>query len=84
MTEKDMMSDYLSMINGSLNTYASIIAQTSNPQLRQTFQQLRDNDEARQYKVYQAAEQRGYYKAAAPAQPGEIQQVKSDLSGQTQ
>nr|WP_096202846.1 spore coat protein [Bacillus sp. FJAT-45350] len=82
MTEKDMMNDYLSMINGSLSTYASVIAQTENAQLRQTFQQLRNQDEARQYKIYQAAAQKGYYKPAAQAPQTEIQQVRSELSGQ--
>ncbi|WP_078428603.1 spore coat protein [Alkalihalobacterium alkalinitrilicum] len=82
MNEKDMMNDYLSMINGSLTTYASIIAQTDNPQLRQTLQQMRNQDEARQYAVYNASKQKGYYKPAAPAQMNEIQQVKMELNGQ--
>ncbi|OLO42703.1 spore coat protein [Alkalihalophilus pseudofirmus] len=82
MNEKDMMNDYLSMINGSLTTYSQIIAQTDNPQLRQTLQQMRNQDEARQYAVYNAAKQRGYYKPAAPAQMSEIQQVKMELNGQ--
>ncbi|MDE5412091.1 MULTISPECIES: spore coat protein [Alkalihalobacterium] len=82
MNEKDMMNDYLSMINASLTTYANVISQTDNPQLRQTIQQMRNQDEARQYTVYNAAKQRGYYKPAAPAQPQEVQQVRSELSGQ--
>ena len=80
MTEKDIMNDYLSMINGSLSGYASTIAQTDNPQLRQTFQQMRDNDEQRQYKIYQAAKQKGYYKPACAAPQNEINTVKSELS----
>ena len=50
MQEKDIMNDYLSMINSSLTGYANMIAQTDNQQLRQTLQQMRDSDEARQYK----------------------------------
>lgn len=80
MTEKDIMNDYLSMINGSLSGYATTIAQTDNPQLRQTFQQMRDNDEQRQYKIYQAAKQRGYYKPACEAPQNEINSTKSELS----
>lgn len=80
MNEKDMINDYLSMINGSLAGYASTIAQTDNPQLRQTLQQMRDNDEQRQYKIYQAAKQKGYYKPACPAEPNEISSLKSELS----
>lgn len=82
MTEKDMMNDYLSMLNASLSGYAGIIAQTENPQLRQTIQQLRNQDEARQFRVYQTASQKGYYQPAAQADQNEIQQVKSQLSGQ--
>ena len=80
MNEKDMMNDYLSMINGSLSGYASVIAQTNNPQLRQTFQQMRDNDEQRQYKIYQAAKQKGYYKPTCEAPQNEINSVKTELS----
>ncbi|NLI89826.1 MAG: spore coat protein [Epulopiscium sp.] len=80
MTEKDIMNDYLSMINGSLSGYATTIAQTDNPQLRQFFQQMRDEDEQRQYKIYQVAKQKGYYKPAAPAPQDEISSVKSELS----
>jgi spore coat protein CotF len=80
MTEKDIMNDYLTMINGSLTTYAGIIAETDNPQLRQTFQQMRNQDESRQYAVYTAAKQKGYYKPAAPAQTNQIQQVKMELN----
>ena len=80
MNEKDIMNDYLSMINGSLAGYASIIAQTDNPQLRQAFQQMRDHDEQRQYKIYQAAKQKGYYKPASPAPQQEITTIKSELT----
>ncbi len=80
MTEKDIMNDYLSMINGSLSGYATTIAQTDNPQLRQTFQQMRDNDEQRQYKICQTAIQKGYHKPAAAAPQSEINAIKSELS----
>jgi len=80
MNEKDMMNDYLSMINGSLSGYASVISQTDNPQLRQVFQQMRDNDEQRQYKIYQTAKEKGYYKPAGPAPQNEINTVKSELT----
>ncbi len=82
MNEKDMLNDYLAMIKGSLATYANVIAETSNSQLRSTFQQLRDQDEQRQYQVVQTAQQKGYYKPAAPAAPVDIQQVKSELMSQ--
>lgn len=82
MNDKDMLNDYLAMIKGSLATYANVIAETSNSQLRSTFQQLRNQDEQRQYQVAQAAMQKGFYKPAAPAASNDIQQVKSELMNQ--
>jgi len=82
MNDKDMVNDYLAMIKGSLATYANVIAETSNSQLRSTFQQLRNQDEQRQYQVAQTAQQLGYYKPAGPAAPADIQQVKSELQSQ--
>ena len=50
MQEKEMINDYLSGLNASLAGYGGIIAQTENEQLRQTIQQMRDQDEVRRYK----------------------------------
>ena len=72
MNEKDIMNDYLSMIKGSLTGYAAIISETDNPQLRQAFQDMRNMDEQRQYKIYQAAKQKGYYQPAQPASENDI------------
>ncbi|VBB08649.1 Hypothetical protein LUCI_3927 [Lucifera butyrica] len=80
MNDKDMLNDYLAMIKGSLTTYANIIAETGNSQLRTTFQQLRNQDEQRQYQIAQTAQQKGFYKPAAPAAPADIQRVKSELT----
>jgi spore coat protein CotF len=67
VNDKDMLNDYLAMIKGSLATYANVIAETGDSQLRSTFQQLRDQDEQRQYQLAQTAQQKGFYKPAAPA-----------------
>jgi spore coat protein CotF len=80
MNEKDIMNDYLSMMKGSLTGYAAIISETDNPQLRQTFQQMRDLDEQRQFKVYQAAKQKGYYQPAQPANNSDITLIKNQVS----
>ena len=79
MQEKDMVADYLSMINSSLTNYANIISQCNNLQLRQTFQQMRNSDEARQLKVYEIAKQKGYYKPAQQASQNEISAVKNEF-----
>lgn len=79
MQEKEMVNDVLSMINGSLSSYASVISQASNTQFRQTIQQIRNTDEQFQFQLYQVAEQKGYYKAASPAPQSDIQTVKSQV-----
>lgn len=80
MKEKDIMNDYLSMINSSLTGYASIIAQTDNQEFRQTVQQMRNQDEIRQYTVYQKAKEKGYYKPAQPASQADINTIKTEAT----
>lgn len=80
MQEKEMVNDVLSMVKSSLTTYASAISESSNQQLRQTLQQIRNSDEQFQYQLYQLAEQKGFYKPAAKANPQDIQTVQSQLS----
>lgn len=79
LQDKEMVNDILSMVNGSLVGYASAISQTSNQQLRQTLQQIRNADEQFQYQLYQMAEQKNFYKAAQAASQQDIQQVKSSM-----
>jgi spore coat protein CotF len=80
MQDKDMVNDILSMVNGSLIGYASAIAQSSNPQLRQTLQQIRNSDEQFQFQLAQKATQKGFYQPAQQADQSSMQQYKSQLS----
>ncbi|MBN8207931.1 spore coat protein [Bacillus sp. NTK071] len=82
MNEKDMVNDYLSVLNSSLSGYGNVISQADNQQLREALQQIRNTDEQRQYNLYQYAKQKGYYQPAAAAQANEIQEVKNQLSAQ--
>jgi spore coat protein CotF len=77
--DKEMVNDILASVKSSLATYANVIGETSNQQLRQTIQQIRNSDEQFQYQLYQMAEQKGFYKAAAQADQSDIQTVKSQL-----
>lgn len=77
MDEKTMVNDTLSMINSSLTGYANIIAQSENINLRQTLQQIRNNDETSQYDLYKLAEQKGFYKPAAMAPEVDVTNVKN-------
>lgn len=80
MQEKEVISDYLGCLNASIGEYGAIIAQCENTQLRETIQQLRNQDEQRQYALFQKAREKGYYIPAEPATPDEIAKVKQQLS----
>jgi spore coat protein CotF len=79
MQDKEMINDLLSGAKSGLTMYENVITETSNQQLRQTLQQIRNSDEQFQYQLYQLAEQKGFYKPAAPAESKDIQQVKSQM-----
>ena len=80
MQEKDMVLDILSGTKASLGNYAKVITETSNQNLRQTFQQMRDSDEKFQYDLYKVAEQKGYYTTSPPCNPQDVSSVKTSLS----
>ena len=48
-------------------------------QLRQTFQQIRNNDESFQYELFKIANAKGYYKPAQKATVTEVQTLKTEL-----
>ena len=79
MNEKIMVNDILSNVKSSLTAYQTAIAETENMELRQTFQQLRNNDETFQYELFKTAQAKGYYKPAQPATVTEVQTVKTEL-----
>ena len=79
MDEKTMVNDILSGVKSNLTAYQTAISETENMQLRQTFQQIRNNDESFQYELFKTAEAKGYYKPAQPATVTEIQTVKDEL-----
>lgn len=80
MQEKEIVNDYLAGLNASLSGYAGIIAQCENPDLRQTIQTMRNQDEIRQYSWFTIAKEKGYYIPAQQATPEEIAKVKQELS----
>jgi spore coat protein CotF len=80
MQDKDMVSDVLSQLNASLTNYATAIAESENPQLRQTLIQIRNADEQFQFQLSQKAMEKGYYQPAKEAAQNVIQEYKSQLS----
>ena len=80
MQEKEIVLDVLSGVKSSLSHYATFISETACPNLRQTFQQMRDGDEKFQYDLYKIAEQKGYYACSPQATPQDLSSVKSALT----
>lgn len=81
MNEKAMVADTLAGINGELVRFGEMIAQTENPQLKQTLKQIRNQCETSQEEIYKIARERGYYVPAAMAKPDEVAHVRSVLAG---
>lgn len=81
MDEKTMVNDILEGVKGDLKTYQGAITECENMQLRQTFQQIRNNDESFQYELFKIAQTKGYYKPASQATVTEIDTVKTDVQG---
>ena len=79
MDEKTMINDVLTGIKAGLTAYQTAISEAENMQLRQTFQQMRNNDESFQYELFKIAQSKGYYVPAAQATVTEIQAVKTEL-----
>ncbi len=80
MQEKDMVLDVLSGTKSSIGSYAKVITECSDQNLRKTFQQMRDGDEKFQYDLYKIAESKGYYTCSPTANQQEAQQIKMELS----
>jgi len=81
MQEKVMVNDALSSVKSSLTTYATVISECANINLRTAIQQIRNNCETSQYELYKLAEMKGFYKPAATAPDTDVQQVKAQLGG---
>lgn len=79
MDEKTMVNDILNGVKSELTTYQTVISEAENMNLRQTIQQIRNNDESFQYELFKIAAAKGYYKPAQPATITEIQTVKTEL-----
>ena len=79
MEDKIMVNDTLSMVKSSLTTYANVIAECANPNLRTAIQQIRNNCETSQYELFKLAQLKGFYQPAKLADNQDVQQVKSQL-----
>ena len=83
MTEKTMVSDALTGVNGELKMFGDMIAQTENKELKQCLKQLRNECEMSQEKLYHIAREKSYYVPASKATQQEIDHVKNILTQPT-
>ena len=79
MDEKTMVNDILAGVKSDLTAYQTAITEAENMQLRQTLQQIGNNDESFQYELFKVAQTKGYYQPAQKATVTEIQTVKTQL-----
>lgn len=80
MDEKTMVNDILGNVKADLTAYQKAISESENMGLRQTFQQIRNNDESFQYELFRIAQTKGYYVPSQKATVTEINNVKTNLS----
>jgi len=80
MQEKDMVLDILSGTKASIGSYAKVITETADQNLRKTFQQMRDGDEKFQYDLYNIAKEKGYYITSPMVSQEDASTVKSALT----
>ena len=80
MDEKTMVNDILGNVKADLTAYQTAISESENMGLRQTFQQIRNNDESFQYELFRIAQTKGYYVPSQKATVTEINNVKKNLS----
>lgn len=79
MEEKYMVNDALEGVKAGLTTYQGVISEAENMQLRQTIQQIRNQDESFQYELFKIAQTKGYYKPAQQASQDEVTKVKNEV-----
>lgn len=80
MTEKTMVTDALTGVNGELKMFGDMIPQTENKELKQCLKQIRTQCEQSQEKLYELAREKSYYVPAEKATQEEITHVKSILT----
>ena len=80
LSEKAMVVDALTGVNGELTRFGEMIPQTENKELKQCLKQLRNECEMSQEKLYHLAREKSYYVPATKASEQEIQHVKHVLT----
>lgn len=75
LDEKSMLEDMLYTHKDMMNIYSTLLAETSDPNLRGKVQDLFLSIAVDQYKIYDLMSQKGYYQTKM-ATPDEVAQTK--------
>ena len=76
MEEKTMINDIIKDLKFSINYYQNAICECENIGLRQTLQQIRNNEESLQYDLVKIANIKGYSNPSSKAETKEIEDLK--------
>lgn len=76
MEEKTMINDIIKDLKFSINDYQNAICECENIGLRQTLQQIRNNEESLQYDLVKIANIKGYSNSSSKAETKEIEDLK--------
>ena len=79
MDEKTMVNDVLDSCKLSLNLYENAIVNIKDMSLRQTIQQIRNNEESLQYDLVKIANIKGYSNPSSKAETKEIEDLKRQI-----
>lgn len=79
MEEKCMVNDVLEAEKTKIIAYQEAIMEAENIVLRQTMEQIRNNEESFQYDLLKIAEVKGYYKCSENASQTEINKIKEEV-----
>lgn len=79
MEEKCMVNDVLEAEKTKIIAYQEAIMEAKNIVLRQTMEQIRNNEESFQYDLLKIAEVKGYYKCSENASQTEINKIKEEV-----
>lgn len=80
MNDKDIVLDVLTGLKASIDSYSKMIVECCDLNLRQTFQQMRNEAEQSHYNLYKIAEKKGYYIPSPKDTEYEIQELKNKLT----
>ena len=77
MEEKYMVNDILENTKSEILSFTKAIIISENLEVRQIFEQLRNDLESFNFEMFTLATSKGYYTSTPKAKPEEISQVKN-------